>query len=135
MYLMDGQIELSHVEDGKDIAVDSLDPGSHLFSYTFLTKKPIQITGVAKGRVSVLVLPMQSLQFSRRINSKFREEISKVESYIEENGVPKLDYTRFRPYRANPKRRLSEAVGRLISIQKLEKKKKLNFTDLVNVLK
>ena len=49
--------------------------------------------------------------------------------------MPKCDYTRFRPVHTNPKRRLADAVKRLISILKLQKQKRLNFTDLVNVLK
>ena len=102
MYLMEGKIEISHVEEGQDIVVDTLNPGSYLFTYTFLTIQPIQITGVAKGRVNLLVLPMNSLNFTRRLNSKLREEIYKIENYIDENGVPKCDYTRYRPYIANP---------------------------------
>ena len=54
---------------------------------------------------------------------------------MDENGVPKCDYTRFRAVHTNPKRRLAEAVKRLISILRMQKQKRLNFTDLVNVLK
>ena len=41
MYLMEGNMELSHVEEGHEIVVDTLNPGSYLFSYTFLTTQPI----------------------------------------------------------------------------------------------
>ena len=81
------------------------------------------------------MLPLNSLNFARRVSRKLREEIFKVESYIEENGVPKCDYTRFRAVQTNAKRRLADAVRRLISILKMQKQKRLNFTDLVNVLK
>ena len=95
MYLVEGHIDICHVEKGQEIVVDSLQPGSYLFSYSFLAKMPIKLTGIAKDKVSVLLLPTQSLNYARGISRKLREEISKIEDYISNNGVPKCDYTRY----------------------------------------
>ena len=47
MYLMEGSIDLCHVEGGQEIVVDTLCPGSYLFSYTFLSGFQVQLTGIA----------------------------------------------------------------------------------------
>ena len=96
---MEGNIEICHVEQGQEIVVDKLSPGSYLFSYTLVEGFPIQLTGIARGKVSLLVLPEQALNYARRANRSIRQEISKVESYIEANGVPKCDYTKYRKRR------------------------------------
>ena len=68
IYLIEGNIELCHVEDGQEIVVDTLCPGSYLFSYTFLAEYPVQLTGIARGKVSLLVLPQQSLNYAKRVS-------------------------------------------------------------------
>ena len=65
MYLMEGNIDICHSENGQEIVVDTLYPGSYLFSYTLLDGFSIQLTGIARGKVSLLVLPEQSLNYAR----------------------------------------------------------------------
>ena len=59
MFLMEGGIELSHTEHGRSVLVDTLLPGSYLFSSTCLTEERIKLTGVALGKTTVLVLPYE----------------------------------------------------------------------------
>ena len=64
------------------------------------------------------------------LNSK----LDSIEDYITLNGIPQCDYTRFTGSRETPIQRFRTVVRRLVSLKKLETKKQLNFTDLINVL-
>ena len=56
MYIMEGNIELCHVEGGREVAIDTLFPGSYLFSKTLVSGFLVQLTGIAKGKVTLLLL-------------------------------------------------------------------------------
>ena len=75
IFVMEGGVELSHTEEGKSIAIDTLLPGSHLFSYTCLTDERITLTGTAIRKTTVLVLPYETLEASRAVNTEFNDEL------------------------------------------------------------
>ena len=70
----------------------------------------------------------------RTEHNSLNAKLERIEDYITLNGVPQCDYTRFQGSSDPPLVRFQEAVRRLISLKKLEAKKRLNFTDLINVL-
>ena len=57
IFVMEGNIELSHSEAGESIVLDNLPAGSYLFSYTCLTEERTPITGIARAKTTILVLP------------------------------------------------------------------------------
>ena len=68
IFVMEGAIELSYSENRNSVVIDTLGPGSSLFSYSCLTEENITMTGVAVGKTTVLVLPYETLEASRSIN-------------------------------------------------------------------
>ena len=94
--VMDGGIDLTCTENGKSIAIDTLGPGSSLFSYSCLAEEGITLTGVAVGKTTILVLPYETLEASRSVNIEFDDELEEIEEYISKNGVPQCDYTQYR---------------------------------------
>ena len=56
IYLMEGNIELCHVEDGREVVLDTLNPGSYMFPKTLVSGFQVQLTGIAKGKATLLVL-------------------------------------------------------------------------------
>ena len=117
IFVMEGGIELSHTEDGKSILVDTLMQGSHLFAYTCLTEERITLTGTALGKTTILVLPYETLDASRSVNTTFDEELCIIEGYLDTNGVPRCDYTRFRKRIQSPILRFRDAIRKIISLQ------------------
>ena len=73
MYLMEGSIELCHVEGCREVVLDALLPGSYLFPKTLVSGFPVQLTGIAKGKVTLLVLETQSLNYARQVSRSVRE--------------------------------------------------------------
>ena len=134
IFVMEGNIELSHSESGQSIVLDNLLAGSYLFAYTCLTEEKTSITGIARGKTTILVLPYQTLEATRRVSEEFNEALEAIEDYITYNGVPRCDYTRYRATESTAKQRMRAAVHRLISILKHENAKKMQFTDWINVL-
>ena len=134
VFVMGGEIELSYQEGGKSIVVDRLGAGSYLFSYTCLSSDRLSLSGTANGKTNVLVLPTQVVADAREANEQLDFELSRIEDYIEDNGVPRCDYTRFRAYLEPPIKRFQAAIKRLIALQKIENQKALHFTDLLNVI-
>ena len=82
IFVMEGGIELSHHEEGKQIVIDTLLSGSHLFSYTCLTDERITLTGVALEKTTLLVLPYETIEASRKVNSEFNFELEEIEEYL-----------------------------------------------------
>ena len=76
--------------------LDNLLAGSYLFAYTCLTEEKTSITGIARGKTTILVLPYQTLEVTRRVSDEFNEALEQIEEYITYNGVPRCDYTRYR---------------------------------------
>ena len=134
IFVMEGGIELSHTEEGKSIVIDTLLPGSHLFSYTCLTDERVTLTGCALGKTTLLVLPYETLEASRSANADFNDELQAIEDYLQENGVPRCDYTRYRRLTISTMTRFKEAVKKIISLQKLERGNRMRFLDYINVL-
>ena len=95
IFVMEGGVEISYTENGQSIVIDTLVQGSSLFSYSCLAEKSIPLTGIAVGKTTVLVLPYETLEASRNVNSNFNAELEVIEDYIENNGVPPCDYNRF----------------------------------------
>ena len=82
IFVMEGGIELSHHEEGKQIVIDTLLSGSHLFSYTCLTDERITLTGVALEKTTLLVLPYETIEASRNVNSEFNFELEEIKEYL-----------------------------------------------------
>ena len=102
MFVLEGGVELSHQEEGKSIVIDTLVPGSYLFSYACLTEERIKLTGAALGKTTVLVLPYETLDAARSANDDFNNELKDIEAYLATNGIPHCDYTRHRLCTLNP---------------------------------
>ena len=135
IFVMEGGIELSCAENGNSVVIDTLGPGSSLFSYSCLTEESTTMTGVAVGKTTVLVLPYETLEASRSVNVEFDEELDEIEEYISTNGVPQCDYTHYRSHSLPPKERFRSVVKKIISLQKLKQDKKINLTDCINILR
>ena len=85
--------------------------------------------------MTLLVLETQSLNYARQVSRSVREKINKEIEFLEKNGVPKCDYIRHKITETCPRKRFSDAVKRLISMNRIKKKERFDFADLVNCLK
>ena len=129
--MLEGGIELSYLEEGRVIAVDTLLPGSHLFSYSCLTDERIALTGVALRKTTILVLPYKTLEATRNVNTDFHEELLAIEEYLMDRGVPRCDFQNFRNVMLSPLTRFQKTVKKIIALQRITGKR-LHFIDRIH---
>lgn len=104
--------------DVSDIFIDTLYSGWNIGGYNCVTKDDYTITGVAKTDTTVLALTFDVLEKYIQKYDVFRSIIKEYETYIDENGLPYLDYKLYRSqlHNISPLRKFQQGVRRIMRI-------------------
>jgi len=108
----------------QNIFVDTLYPGCNIGGYSCIAKEDYTITGIASSDTTVLVLKMSILE--KYINNPTHGGVQgfdllyPIHKYIQENGMPYLDYKLYRSslFKVKPVRKLQQGVRRIMRILK-----------------
>lgn len=133
-FISNGVIQLIlRFDDGKEIVVDHLRPGSCLGLYSLLEPTPIMFQVKAKTNLKIQYLDYEILEQLRKEHTELDRSLTEYEEYIDKFGLPICDYSI--PYKVSLKTKFKNAVRRAISFNEYKHKKKSKLSKLIVELK
>ena len=115
-----GELNIFVYNNTKETFVETLYAGCTIGSYCSLTSEEYTISGKARNDLTVLKLPFTKMQALREKYDDLDNIMGKYETYLDDNGLPYLDYKLYRTKHLNmkPKEKLKYGVKRIVRIVK-----------------
>ena len=126
-----GELNIFVHNNAKETFIETLYTGWTLGSYWSLTSDEYTISGKARNDLTVLKLPFLKMQILREKHEDLDKIMNEYETYLDQNGLPYLDYKLYRTKHLNmiPKEKFQYGVKRIIRI--LKSYKSTAFADLM----
>jgi CRP-like cAMP-binding protein len=140
-FLVTGELDLVVEQEGKDFLVDSLKPGASLGAYSIFNETPFAYTAKAKGHVTLLTLSREDFLNQADFSEELTSAIEEASEFVLRNQIPQCDYTisytQFKKERASltAAQRLSQAIDKVITLNKKSEVKKLKIVELIKFIK
>ena len=130
--ITDGKVDISVLcDNGQSLILDTLSTGSNMFAYSLLGLASTMFDVRAKTPVTVLSINSDDLRLYRDTLPALNSKLKETEQYINEYGVPIIDWQEKEIANSDSIERFKRSVDRISVLNEFEKKKETPFTNLV----
>ena len=115
-----------------DVSMDTLYTGCNIGAYSVLTGDHYTISDKVQINCTILTITSSNLVYLRKIFDEINSSINEYEDYINDNGLPLLDYKmcKTKHMELSPIKKFQIGIKRIIRIQRSRK-----TNDITGILK